>query len=347
MGSAEEILVLQSGYFNERWYQRLYHIQKGQALEDYLKQGWVQGRDPGPKFSTKKYLIEYPDVRAAKICPLIHYLQYGKNENRIVFCSERSLKGRKELWNKKIKKFLGILTRCPLCGETGIKYLPISDFFGKEKQRYGVTYKDKPEMCNEKKYSCPNCGGPDRDRLVGEYFLRQLPSNAKGDLLHIAPSKPLFDFIDKYYPDIRQITADLFMPGMDVKLDITNMPQLRDNSVDYFICMHVLEHVSDDCAAMRELSRILRPEGWGVLVVPIDLKTQKIDEENGLSVEENWRRFGQEDHVRRYSHNGYIRRLEENGFWVQQANKNYFGRRSYIQLGLQKTAVLYVVRKRV
>ena len=39
--------------------------------------------------------------------------------------------------------------------------------------------------------------------------------------------------------------------------------------------------------------------------------------------------------------------LEENGFLLQQAGRNYFGKRCYIQLGMQKTALLYVVRKRI
>ncbi len=345
MESAYEELVLKSGFFDESWYHRVYGVAKANALEEYLSQGWKMGRDPGPGFSTEQYLNKYPDVRQAGVCPLLHYLQYGKNENRMFFFSERSFLGFKKRWEKQIRKRFNLSPKCPLCGKTDIEYFPISDFFRKEKQKYGVTSKDKPEMCNERKYSCSNCGGADRDRLTAEYFLRELPGNAKGTLLHIAPSIPLMEFINRCYPDVRQVTADLFMPGVDLKLDITNMVQLQENSFDYFICMHVLEHVSDDRVAMRELARILKPSGFGVLVVPIDLSAERIDEENGLSEEENWRRFGQGDHVRRYSHSGYVQRLKENGFLVQQARRNYFGKRCYIQLGMQKTAVLYIVRK--
>lgn len=44
---------------------------------------------------------------------------------------------------------------------------------------------------------------------------------------------------------------------------------------------------------MRELQRILKKDGFGLLLVPIALDMKEIDEEWGLSEAENWRRFGQ------------------------------------------------------
>ena len=42
------------------------------------------------------------------------------------------------------------------------------------------------------------------------------------------------------------------------QLDITDM-SLPDGSFDAILCSHVLEHVEDDAAAMRELRRVLEP----------------------------------------------------------------------------------------
>ena len=47
------------------------------------------------------------------------------------------------------------------------------------------------------------------------------------------------------------------MAGVDDVVDITDMPMYADGSFDFFICSHVLEHVSDDRRALNELYRIL------------------------------------------------------------------------------------------
>ena len=81
-----------------------------------------------------------------------------------------------------------------------------------------------------------------------------------------------------------------------------------DSSVDFFICSHVLEHVEDDRKALRELYRILRQGGQGILIVPIILTIDEIDEDPYVTDEaERWRRFGQFDHVRIYSKPGFLK----------------------------------------
>jgi SAM-dependent methyltransferase len=42
-----------------------------------------------------------------------------------------------------------------------------------------------------------------------------------------------------------------------------------DGSVDFFSCFHVVEHVPDDRQALRELARVLHPQGLGVFNVPM------------------------------------------------------------------------------
>ncbi len=64
------------------------------------------------------------------------------------------------------------------------------------------------------------------------------------------------------------ISADLNSPMAMVKMDITNI-LYEDNSFDVILCSHVLEHAVDDRKAMRELFRVLKPGGWGILQVPI------------------------------------------------------------------------------
>ena len=69
---------------------------------------------------------------------------------------------------------------------------------------------------------------------------------------------------------LRYVTADLYHEDVDLQLDLTAL-DLPDDSFDAVLCSHVLEHVDDDAAAMRELARVTAPGGWCLVMVPLDL----------------------------------------------------------------------------
>jgi SAM-dependent methyltransferase len=141
-------------------------------------------------------------------------------------------------------------------------------------------------------------------------------------------------------------TADLFMDAADDRVDITDMKVYPDASVDFFICSHVLEHVADDRKALGELRRILKPGGRGILVVPIVLTIDEIDEDPSVTdPAERWRRFGQGDHVRLYSKSGFLARVREAGFDVHQLGREHFGGETFERHGITEQSVLYVVEK--
>ena len=101
-----------------------------------------------------------------------------------------------------------------------------------------------------------------------------------------------------------------------VRLDITALP-FADGSLDAVVCNHVLEHVPDDRAAMREFRRVLSPRGWAILQSPLDPRRAVTFED--FSVQdpgERERVFGQFDHVRIYGRD-YIDRLTTAGFRVE------------------------------
>ena len=56
----------------------------------YRMQGWQEGRDPAPWFSTQAYLSANADVRRGKIEPFFHFLVEGRYEGREVVASRHA-----------------------------------------------------------------------------------------------------------------------------------------------------------------------------------------------------------------------------------------------------------------
>lgn len=134
---------------------------------------------------------------------------------------------------------------------------------------------------------CPRCGAHQRQRALtlwltgpaGDAFRR-------GALwLHVAPERSLRELLINRL-GARIVSADL-MPD---KLHVAGGAAFRTDLVhaaaasavfDYVLCIHVLEHIGDDGAAVRELHRVLRPGGKAIVMVPNDLAVSEIREYGG------------------------------------------------------------------
>lgn len=237
---------------------------------------------------------------------------------------------------------------CPVCKKEVERFLPLPEFYKENLEKYGYAYSfDEAETLNYRAYSCPHCMASDRDRLYALYVSKYLKEQkvTKISMLEIAPSRPLSNFL-KNTGKIALRTADLLMQDVDDCIDITDMACYKDGIFDSFVCSHVLEHVPDDLKAMSELYRIIKPGGWGILMVPIIMSLNRIDEDPLLEdAGERWRRFGQDDHIRMYSKNGFLERAEATGFTVRQYGQEYFGLNVFNMHGISEKSVLYVVDK--
>jgi ubiquinone/menaquinone biosynthesis C-methylase UbiE len=131
-------------------------------------------------------------------------------------------------------------------------------------------------------------------------------------MLHIAP-EACFEPVFKKMANIDYLTADLYNPQAMIKMDITHI-EYTDESFDIILCNHVLEHILDDKKAIGELYRVLKRNGWAILLVPI-VGEKTIEDPSIVSPEERLKFFGQEDHVRQYG-TDYIDRLYSAGFTV-------------------------------
>jgi ubiquinone/menaquinone biosynthesis C-methylase UbiE len=119
--------------------------------------------------------------------------------------------------------------------------------------------------------------------------------------------------------NLHYTTTDLNSPLADVKADICDLP-FEDNSFDFILCNHVLEHIPDDTKAMQEIYRILTPGGTAILQIPQDLSREKTFEDDSITdPAERAKIFGQYDHVRVYGRD-YFDKLREVGFRVEEVN---------------------------
>ena len=195
--------------------------------------------------------------------------------------------------------YIGRGRRCPICGRRGRKFMP-----------YGYVTSREDALC-------PRCLSLERHRMIWLWMERstELFVN-RPRLLHIAPEVSLMRHFKRLYRGTdNYITADLESPLADMHFDVQSIP-MEDASVDVVICNHLLEHVEDDRKALSELYRVMRPGGWGIMLVPEDRGRAATFEDDSITdAEQRTRLFGQYDHRRVYGRD-YDDRLRAAGFDV-------------------------------
>lgn len=195
-------------------------------------------------------------------------------------------------------RYYGGNYECPFCNKTYLKFLS-----------YGSR-----DNC-----ICPRCRSTDRERLLYLYLKENTQIfNNTYNVLHIAPEKNLRRVFEKN-ENIRYITGDLNpeLYDADVKIDLTNI-EFKDNSFDFVIANHVLEHIPDDIKAIKEVFRVLKPNGLAILQVPISpLLNVTYEDRNIISWNDREKAYGQGDHVRSYGLD-YPSRLQGVGFIIEK-----------------------------
>jgi len=159
----------------------------------------------------------------------------------------------------------------------------------------------------------------ERHRLLWLYLKNKTDFFTKSiSVLHFAPEQAFHKRFKKQ-KNITYTTTDLNSPLADVKADICKLP-FNDNSFDFILCNHVLEHIPDDTKAMQELFRILKPGGTGIFQIPQDLSREITFEDDTITdKKERAKIFGQYDHVRIYGRD-YFDKLRSVGFLVEEVD---------------------------
>ena len=201
------------------------------------------------------------------------------------------------IWFRPLIKlyFKGIRFTDPIDGSSYRKFLP----YGYQNLRQNAL--------------CPGTLSLERHRLLWLYLDRK--TNFLTDairVLHVAPEQVFYRKF-KSFSHWDYTTTDLHSPLADVKADICALP-FEDNTYDFILCNHVLEHIPNDLKAMEELYRVLKPGGTAILQVPLEEDRENTFEDDSITdQQERTRIFGQYDHVRIYGQD-YYKRLQEVGF---------------------------------
>jgi SAM-dependent methyltransferase len=159
----------------------------------------------------------------------------------------------------------------------------------------------------------------ERHRLLWLYLKNEthfFTENLK--VLHFAPEQAFYKRF-REMENLDYTTTDLNSPIADVKADICNLP-FKDNTYDFIICNHVLEHIPEDTKALQEIFRILAPGGTAIMQVPYKADLAHTFEDDTITdKKERTRIFGQYDHVRVYGMD-YFEKLSSIGFQVEAAD---------------------------
>lgn len=239
------------------------------------------------------------------------------------------------------------IKRCNVC-KNEIFFTPIPTGYETMRKKYGFLYWQADfQLESKKNFKCPVCGAFDRERLMIA-FLEEVRAEdgEKLRMLHVAPSRAM----ERYAlgrEDILYESTDLLLEDVTFQADLQHMDPVENETYDIIVCSHVLEHVENDALAMRELYRILKPDGVCLVLVPLIVGKMDTEEQWGCDEEENWRRFGQNDHSRLYGKKDFIMRLQDAGFYVNELGKEWFGEAFYQEYGFDDLSIMYVATKEI
>lgn len=222
--------------------------------------------------------------------------------------SDESLVSRGRYWYRRLQMAFGrragrLLSGgdrlCVCCGRKSWGFLP---YWGGTRATPPLGRELRVVGSDLDHYECVRCGANDRERHLQLYCMQLdlRASMAGARILHFAPERQFSRYVADAGP-AHYVRADLYPASADVvRVDMLDM-QFADGAFDIVIANHVLEHVADDRAALREIRRVLRPGGLAILQTPYSTVLQHTFEDRGIvAPRAREYAYGQDDHVRLY-----------------------------------------------
>lgn len=168
---------------------------------------------------------------------------------------------------------------------------------------------------------CPRCRSMARTRLI-PYAFKHFDLDLSGSsVFHVAPNRPEFHYISrKVNPSVYdRLDIDSSIKYINMVGDLNDL-KISDQSYDFAIIWHVMEHIPKDVDALKEIHRILKPSGRVLLSVPIfPIDSPTTFEDPAIPRSDYERIHGHYDHCRSCGLD-YWKRIAQVGFTVETLN---------------------------
>lgn len=195
--------------------------------------------------------------------------------------------------------YLGSRYSCNCCGRSFRKF---------KSKGNGLKSRENAE--------CPYCGSLERVRNLLFYLQNETTVFTKPiRLLHFAPEWALVPWFRKA-KNLEYISADINPNFADHQVDITDI-SFPDAYFDCILCFHVLGHVDDEEKAIRELLRVLKPDGIALVGTLIDRNNSVTIERKDVDTAEKRLQYYSEPDLLRLHGMDFGDRLRATGFNVE------------------------------
>ncbi len=162
----------------------------------------------------------------------------------------------------------------------------------------GFYKAEKYKLTRELSSLCPVCGSTIEERTI-LLFLQAKTELLSGELKVLTVTEP--GRISEYFGNF---------PGAEVKIyNETGDFTIRDNtlknkyesgSFDLIVCNYILEKLPDYISVLKELKRILKPDGLMMLQAYVDPEREKTSEYSHMNYNDRLRLYGIPGNMRRY-----------------------------------------------
>jgi len=191
-----------------------------------------------------------------------------------------------------------------------------------------IDYEHSPDFFKNSRLDviCPICESAPRHRIICT-ILEDESENKKfcySNVLLIAPNIGIRTWFNRN--KIKYLTGDLHDKNADIRIDIQKT-NLESNSFSFVSCDHVLEHVINWKMALKELHRIIQPDGYIEITVPLlDIYDTTFEDSSIVTAIDKKNLYGQYDHLRIFGRD-FKERLKDAGFFVEVHDGNVFDSR--------------------
>lgn len=169
---------------------------------------------------------------------------------------------------------------------------------------------------------CAMCASMERHRVLTFLYDQYGCGNEGARILHIAPEKCLYDKLsaekaEYLAADLNPANFPFIAPGKIVREDGMNM-SFGENTFDFVIHNHVLEHVLDDEAFIVECLRVLKDDGKCIACFPYEPQQASNFDTCVTTPEEREKVFGWHDHLRLYGYD-FLKHFRQNTYSIDVA----------------------------